>query len=70
MLIRDRPYMSTVRQDQLDLDTLMNTLVKEALGIPEHVVWGSQSNPVFDYLSGDFMKPVTESSKYIKLIKR
>ncbi|XP_077286830.1 retinoid-inducible serine carboxypeptidase-like isoform X1 [Arctopsyche grandis] len=41
------------------LDTLMNGPVKEALGIPSNVRWGSQSNSVFNYLNVDFMKPVT-----------
>lgn len=61
MMIRDgsRP----ARNGEWDLNTLMNTVVKEALGIPEHVVWGSMSNPVFDVLRGDFMKPVTDGSE-------
>jgi hypothetical protein len=37
----------------------MNGQVKEALNIPSNVIWGSQANAVFDYLSEDFMKPVT-----------
>lgn len=49
-----------------NLNSLMNTVVKEALGIPGHVVWGSQSDHVFDYLRVDFMKPVTEGSKCLK----
>ncbi|XP_072939042.1 retinoid-inducible serine carboxypeptidase-like [Epargyreus clarus] len=60
MMIRDRPYRSPVRQDEVNLNTLMNTEVKQALGIPEHVVWSSLSNDVFDYQRGDFMKPVTD----------
>lgn len=63
MLIHERRYGAAPRQEELTLNQLMNTLVKEALRIPEHVVWGSQSNAVFNYLSGDFMKPVTEGSK-------
>lgn len=37
----------------------MNGVVKQALGIPSNVRWGSQSNAVFTYLETDFMKPVT-----------
>ncbi|CAG4972065.1 unnamed protein product [Parnassius apollo] len=59
-LIRGRPFLSTARQDEIDLNTLMNTQVKAALNIPDHVVWSSLSNDVFDYQSGDFMKPVTD----------
>ncbi|XP_028034257.1 retinoid-inducible serine carboxypeptidase-like, partial [Bombyx mandarina] len=65
MLIRDRPYMSPVRQDELNLNTLMNTQVKEALNIPNHVTWGSQSGNVFNMLREDFMKPVTEGIEKI-----
>ncbi|XP_077286661.1 retinoid-inducible serine carboxypeptidase-like [Arctopsyche grandis] len=43
-----------------DLDQLMNGIVKEALGIPRTVHWGSQSGDVFDYLAVDFMKPVID----------
>ncbi|KAJ0175692.1 hypothetical protein K1T71_008851 [Dendrolimus kikuchii] len=60
MLIHERRYGAAPRQEELTLNELMNTWVKEALRIPEHVVWGSQSDAVFNYLSGDFMKPVTE----------
>ncbi|KAG6456653.1 hypothetical protein O3G_MSEX009850 [Manduca sexta] len=60
MLIRNQPYMSSERSQVWNLDNLMNTIVKEALGIPQNVTWGSQSGPVFDYLRDDFMKPVTE----------
>jgi serine carboxypeptidase 1 len=41
------------------LDDLMNGVIKEQLGIiPDDVVWGAQSDAVFDYQTGDFMKPV------------
>ncbi|KAJ9580538.1 hypothetical protein L9F63_024284 [Diploptera punctata] len=46
-------------RDDYSLDLLMNSVVKETLGIPQHVVWGGQSNDVFQHLYGDFMKPVT-----------
>lgn len=42
------------------LDTLMNGYVKSYLGIPSSVTWGSQSGDVFNYQSGDFMKPVID----------
>ncbi|XP_039751582.1 retinoid-inducible serine carboxypeptidase-like [Pararge aegeria] len=57
-MIRDMPYTST--RQQLNLTTLMNTKVKEALRIPEKVVWESQRSDVYDKLRADFMKPVTE----------
>ncbi|CAH2108104.1 unnamed protein product [Euphydryas editha] len=60
MMIRDGTYTASERQEW-NLNELMNTKVKEWLQIPENVVWGSLSNAVFDYLRGDFMKPVTES---------
>lgn len=53
---------SESRQTVYNLNTLMNTLVKQALNIPAHVTWGSQSNAVFNYLRVDFMKPVTDGS--------
>ena len=64
MMIRDiTPVLpSESTQHVWNLNTLMNTLVKPALKIPAHVVWGSQSGPVFDYLWTDFMKPVTDGS--------
>ncbi|CAJ2654548.1 serine carboxypeptidase-like 51 [Trifolium pratense] len=41
-----------------DIDTLLNGVIKKKLKIiPENVTWGGQSNDVFDYLQGDFMKP-------------
>jgi serine carboxypeptidase 1 len=44
------------------LDELMNGPIKEKLGIiPDNVRWGAQSDDVFDYQSGDFMKPVIYS---------
>lgn len=55
------------RNDEWDLDVLMNTVVKEALNIPTNVTWGGQSNAVFNYLRADFMKPVTEGSKATEL---
>ncbi|XP_025833189.1 retinoid-inducible serine carboxypeptidase-like [Agrilus planipennis] len=44
-------------------DELMNGPVKEALGLS--VTWGAQSSPVFDYLSEDFMKPVTHTIEHL-----
>ncbi|KAL9296820.1 hypothetical protein ACSQ67_022716 [Phaseolus vulgaris] len=41
-----------------DLDKLLNGVIKKKLKIiPENVTWGGQSGDVFEYLSGDFMKP-------------
>ncbi|XP_075974956.1 retinoid-inducible serine carboxypeptidase-like [Anticarsia gemmatalis] len=63
MMIRNGPYFSNssyTRQGEVNLYDLMNNEVKEALGIPSHVTWGSLSNAVFDTLREDFMKPVTE----------
>lgn len=40
------------------LTKLMRGPVRDALGIPANVIWGSQSGAVFDTLAGDFMKPV------------
>ncbi|QCD88075.1 serine carboxypeptidase-like 51 [Vigna unguiculata] len=43
---------------EVDLDTLLNGVIKKKLKIiPENVTWGGQSGEVFDFLSGDFMKP-------------
>lgn len=42
------------------LDDLMTGAVSEALNIPEHVVWGSQSSITFNTLAGDFMKPTID----------
>lgn len=43
------------------LDILMNGPIREKLGIiPANVTWGSQSDAVFLYQEGDFMKPVVD----------
>jgi len=43
------------------LDVLMNGVIREKLEIiPDHVIWGGQRGPVFDYQEGDFMKPVVD----------
>ncbi|KAG5677282.1 hypothetical protein PVAND_007052 [Polypedilum vanderplanki] len=42
----------------LTLNNMMRNVVHPALKLPEHVIFGSQSGPVFDTLAGDFMKPV------------
>ncbi|KAL4715329.1 hypothetical protein ACJJTC_015100 [Scirpophaga incertulas] len=60
MVFYDKMPSPTSRQEILDLNILMNTRVKEALNIPNNVKWGSQSDPVFNALMGDFMKPVTK----------
>jgi len=53
-------YALNVTQKQVDpLDILMNGVIREKLAIiPDHVIWGGQSDDVFDYQAGDFMKPV------------
>ncbi|XP_073949476.1 retinoid-inducible serine carboxypeptidase-like [Choristoneura fumiferana] len=63
IMIRDLSFTSMTRQEEYNLNYLMNNPVKEALRIPAHVRWGSQSGRVFDMLRGDFMKPVTEGSQ-------
>ncbi|XP_051905680.1 retinoid-inducible serine carboxypeptidase [Hippocampus zosterae] len=41
------------------LDELMNGPIREKLHIiPENVTWGGQSDEVFRYMAGDFMRPV------------
>lgn len=62
MMIHNKAYTKEAEQEILDLDILMNTVVKKALNIPENVTWSSTN--VFDTLRTDFMKPVTEGSKY------
>jgi len=43
------------------LDDLMNGPIRAKLQIiPDNVIWGSQSGPVFTFQEGDFMKPVVE----------
>ncbi|CAG9785547.1 unnamed protein product [Diatraea saccharalis] len=65
MMIYNKPYMLDTKQT-LNLNTLMNTLVKQALQIPEHVTWGQLSMAVFNTLNEDFMKPVTEGKDNCK----
>jgi hypothetical protein len=48
------PYLD--QSEAFSLDNLMNGPVRDALGI--EVTHGGQSNDVFYYLQGDFMKPV------------
>lgn len=42
----------------MSLNAMMRNVVHPALGLPENVIFGSQSGEVFDTLAGDFMKPV------------
>ncbi|XP_061386374.1 retinoid-inducible serine carboxypeptidase-like [Musca vetustissima] len=44
----------------LTLHTLMNGPVKKALGIEEHIKWGSQGFDIFLKLASDFLKPVID----------
>ncbi|XP_022753785.1 serine carboxypeptidase-like 51 isoform X1 [Durio zibethinus] len=55
-------YLSSLRvspgNDDGDIDSLMNGAIKKKLKIiPANVSWGGQSDSVFWYLAGDFMKP-------------
>lgn len=43
------------------LDYIMNNIVKSKLNLK--ATWGSQRQMVFDYLEGDFLKPVTHGGK-------
>lgn len=53
-----RKHLSRYAADPLTI--YMNGPNREYLGIiPEDVIWGAQSNKVFDYLSADFMQSVT-----------
>lgn len=64
-MIRDGSYRTNDEGDdeiELNLNWFMNNVARPALKIPDSVVWGSQSGPVFDTLNVDFMKPVTEGS--------
>ncbi|XP_052754687.1 retinoid-inducible serine carboxypeptidase-like [Galleria mellonella] len=61
IMTHNTPYITNDdRNEEWNTNTLMNTVVKELLGIPENVTWGAQSGPVFSYLNEDFMKPVDE----------
>jgi hypothetical protein len=52
-------YLSQFHSDPLS--TLMNGRIKEMLRIiPHNVVWGGQSQLVFNALEEDFMKPVIQ----------
>ena len=53
-------YRTLVTRDADDdlLNEIMNGPVTEALNIPKHVVWGSQSGVTFRTLYTEFMKPV------------
>lgn len=44
----------------LSLYQMMTTRVHPKLGLPGHVIFGNQSDFVFDTLAEDFMKPVVE----------
>eukprot|EP01118_Nematostelium_gracile_P007190 TRINITY_DN2326_c0_g1_i2.p1 TRINITY_DN2326_c0_g1~~TRINITY_DN2326_c0_g1_i2.p1 ORF type:complete len:427 (-),score=123.79 TRINITY_DN2326_c0_g1_i2:56-1291(-) len=39
------------------LDVLLNGPLKSQLGVPDNVTWGENSDTVFSYMSGDFMRP-------------
>jgi len=43
------------------MNNLMNGPIKQKLGIiPNNVTWGGQSNDVFTYMQGDFMRPAID----------
>ncbi|XP_061386385.1 retinoid-inducible serine carboxypeptidase-like [Musca vetustissima] len=48
------------QQNNQTLYSLMNGPVKKALGIEEHIKWGSQKSDIFVELSSDFLKPVID----------
>ncbi|CAM8952868.1 unnamed protein product [Rhodiola kirilowii] len=54
-------YLNSLRSTTDDnnggLDSLMNGVIKKKLKLPANVIWGSQSEQVFNTLQGDFMKP-------------
>ncbi|CAI0452735.1 unnamed protein product [Linum tenue] len=51
-------YLSSPGEDGVDIDTLMNGVIKKKLGIiPEKLQWGGQSGSVFNSMAGDFMNP-------------
>jgi len=53
-------YRPSAKADD-PLDALMNGPIREKLGIiPDDVIWGAQSDAVFNYQTGDFMKPVVD----------
>ncbi|XP_036142186.1 retinoid-inducible serine carboxypeptidase isoform X2 [Monomorium pharaonis] len=52
-------YSHLKQSETFSLDDLMNGPVREALGINTKYMHGEQSRKVFEYLMGDFMKPVT-----------
>merc|ERR1719290_515140 len=48
-----------------EIDKLMNGEYADRWNIPDSVQWDGQGGYVFDYLSGDFMKPVISSVEQI-----
>lgn len=62
-------YLSSKVTREGGLDGLMDTVIKDKLGIiPKNFSWGEQSNSVFAALAGDFMKPrIHEVDELLKL---
>lgn len=61
LLVKNKRFSADESDDEDNddkLTRLMRGVVKDALGIPDKVNWGSQSSAVFETLAGDFMKPV------------
>ncbi|CAI0398047.1 unnamed protein product [Linum tenue] len=51
-------YLSSLGEDGVDIETLMNGVIKKKLGIiPEKLQWGEQSGSVFNSMAADFMNP-------------
>ncbi|TVU50295.1 hypothetical protein EJB05_01661 [Eragrostis curvula] len=51
-------YLSSKAVRQGGVSDLMNTVIKDKLGIiPKNLTWGEQSDHVFEAMAGDFMKP-------------
>ncbi|KAL0270818.1 UNVERIFIED_CONTAM: hypothetical protein PYX00_008106 [Menopon gallinae] len=51
--------------EMTEITKLMNGPVRNALKIPNNVIFGAQSSDVFSALSGDFMKPVTDVVEHV-----
>ncbi|CAN0898982.1 Serine carboxypeptidase-like 51 [Linum grandiflorum] len=51
-------YLSDVNDDDVDMEALMNGVIRKKLGIiPPNIKWGGQSGAVFSNMAADFMKP-------------
>lgn len=66
LLFRQHVFDAT-RDDDADIQALMEGPVKDALGLPGNIIHGQQGGAVFSYLYEDFMKPVTTVGKKVEL---